>query len=78
LLEGAPDVLEAVVGLGALENRQYELVPGDPQPGDEAFVSICARRPGDSPLRRCRFKSGGKVLLIEALAGVVAASGAHC
>jgi 2-polyprenyl-6-methoxyphenol hydroxylase-like FAD-dependent oxidoreductase len=45
LLEGAPDVLEAVVGLGALENRQYELLPGEAQPEDEAFVSICARRP---------------------------------
>jgi 2-polyprenyl-6-methoxyphenol hydroxylase-like FAD-dependent oxidoreductase len=53
LLERAPDVLEAVVQLGALENRQYELVPGDAHPRDEAFVSICARRPlFESALRR--------------------------
>jgi 2-polyprenyl-6-methoxyphenol hydroxylase-like FAD-dependent oxidoreductase len=45
LLERAPDVLDAVLGLGALENRQYELVPGEAQPGDAAFMSICARRP---------------------------------
>jgi 2-polyprenyl-6-methoxyphenol hydroxylase-like FAD-dependent oxidoreductase len=53
LLEHAPDVLETVFGLGALENRQYELLPGDAQPGDRAFVSICARRPlFESALRR--------------------------
>src|SRR5207247_2557096 len=53
LLQQAPGVLETVSGLGALENRQYELLPGDAQPGDEAFVSICARRPAvESALRR--------------------------
>jgi 2-polyprenyl-6-methoxyphenol hydroxylase-like FAD-dependent oxidoreductase len=45
LLGEAPDVLDEVVRLGALENRQYELVPGGALPGDEVFVSICARRP---------------------------------
>jgi len=45
LLEHAPDVLEAACELGALENRQYELLPGEAQAGDDAFVSICARRP---------------------------------
>jgi hypothetical protein len=49
----APDVLETMFGLGALENRQYELLPGEPQPDDRAFVSICARRPVfESALRR--------------------------
>jgi hypothetical protein len=53
LLEHAPDVLDAVIALGSLENRQYELLPGDAQPGDEAFVSLCARRPVfESALRR--------------------------
>lgn len=53
LLQQAPDVLENVLGLGALENRQYELLPGDAKQGDEAFVSICARRPlFESALRR--------------------------
>jgi 2-polyprenyl-6-methoxyphenol hydroxylase-like FAD-dependent oxidoreductase len=45
LLGEAPDIVDAIAGLGALENRQYELLPGDTQPGDHAFVSICARRP---------------------------------
>src|SRR6266508_1664475 len=45
LLDEAPDVLDAVLGLGALENRQYELLPGEAQPPDESLVSICARRP---------------------------------
>ncbi len=45
LLDEAPDVLDAVLGLGALENRQYELIPGDSEPDDESFVSIWARRP---------------------------------
>lgn len=45
LLREAPDVLERVVELGALENRQYELLPGPLQPGDEAFVALGARRP---------------------------------
>ena len=45
LLEEAPDVLDRVLADGALENRQFELVPGDPSPGDEAFVSLCVRRP---------------------------------
>jgi 2-polyprenyl-6-methoxyphenol hydroxylase-like FAD-dependent oxidoreductase len=45
LLAEAPDVLDRVVGSGAFENRQYELVPGDRRPGDAVLVSICARRP---------------------------------
>jgi 2-polyprenyl-6-methoxyphenol hydroxylase-like FAD-dependent oxidoreductase len=45
LLEQAPAVVDAVLGLGALENRQYRLLPGKAEPEDEAFVSICARRP---------------------------------
>jgi 2-polyprenyl-6-methoxyphenol hydroxylase-like FAD-dependent oxidoreductase len=45
LLENAPDILETVLSLGALENRQYDLLPGEPRPEDEMFVSICARRP---------------------------------
>ena len=45
LREEAPDVLGAVIALGGLENRQYELLPGETQPDDKAFVSICARRP---------------------------------
>ena len=45
LLEKAPDVLDAVLGLGAVENRQYELLPGATDAQDELFVSIWARRP---------------------------------
>lgn len=45
LLEQTPEVLDRVFALGALENRQYELLPGEPTPSDEALVSICARRP---------------------------------
>jgi 2-polyprenyl-6-methoxyphenol hydroxylase-like FAD-dependent oxidoreductase len=45
LLDRAPDVLDAVLALGARENRQYELLPGAARPGDETFVSLCARRP---------------------------------
>jgi 2-polyprenyl-6-methoxyphenol hydroxylase-like FAD-dependent oxidoreductase len=45
LLAEAPDVLDSVLADGAFENRQFELVPDDPRPGDEALVSICARRP---------------------------------
>ena len=45
LLDEAPDVLDRVVETGAFENRQYELLPGDPEPGDEALVSVCTRRP---------------------------------
>jgi 2-polyprenyl-6-methoxyphenol hydroxylase-like FAD-dependent oxidoreductase len=53
LLEHAPDVLEAALALGAVENRQYELLPGETQAGDEAFVSICSRRPVfEAALRR--------------------------
>jgi hypothetical protein len=36
LLEQAPDVLDAALMLGALENRQYELLPGRAEAGDEA------------------------------------------
>ena len=45
LLNEAPDVLDRVLADGAFENRQFELAPGDPRPGDESFVSICVRRP---------------------------------
>jgi 2-polyprenyl-6-methoxyphenol hydroxylase-like FAD-dependent oxidoreductase len=45
LLERAPEVLEAILALGARENRQYELLPAEAQPEDETLVSICARRP---------------------------------
>jgi 2-polyprenyl-6-methoxyphenol hydroxylase-like FAD-dependent oxidoreductase len=45
LLDEAPDVLDAALGLGASENRQYELLPGDSESQDESFVSIFARRP---------------------------------
>ena len=45
LLDEAPDVLDTVLGLGAVENRQYELLPGPPEAQDELFVSIWARRP---------------------------------
>jgi hypothetical protein len=39
-------------GLGALENRQYELLPGERHSDDRAFVSICARRPVFESVRR--------------------------
>ncbi len=53
LLDEAPDVLDAVLGLGAVENRQYELLPGAAEAQDELFVSIWARRPVfESALRR--------------------------
>jgi 2-polyprenyl-6-methoxyphenol hydroxylase-like FAD-dependent oxidoreductase len=53
LLEEAPDVLDAALGLGAIENRQYELLPGEAKPQDDEFVSLCARRPVfESALRR--------------------------
>ncbi len=45
LLEHAPGVLDRVLASGAFENRQFELVSGDPEPADAALVSICARRP---------------------------------
>jgi 2-polyprenyl-6-methoxyphenol hydroxylase-like FAD-dependent oxidoreductase len=45
LSEEAPEVLARVLDLGATENLQYELLPGVVRPEDEAFVSICARRP---------------------------------
>lgn len=32
-------------GLGALEHRQYELLPGKRRPEDDSLVSIFARRP---------------------------------
>ena len=44
LLDEAPQVLDAVLGLGAVENRQYELLPGATEAQDELFVSIWARR----------------------------------
>src|ERR1700693_4376715 len=53
LADQAPDVLDEVIRLGALENRQYELIPGGSEPGDESLVLICARRPVfESALRR--------------------------
>ena len=53
LLDEAPEVLDAVLGLGASENRQYELLPGGAEAQDELFVSIWARRPlFESALRR--------------------------
>ena len=53
LLAEAPDVLDSVLELGATENRQYELIPGEPLPGDEDLVSICASRPVfEAALRR--------------------------
>jgi 2-polyprenyl-6-methoxyphenol hydroxylase-like FAD-dependent oxidoreductase len=53
LLDEAPDVLDAVLGLGAVENRQYELLPGATEAQDELFVSVWARRPVfESALRR--------------------------
>ena len=45
LLDEAPEVIDSVIGLGAVENRQYELLPGDLEPEDESFVSILTRRP---------------------------------
>lgn len=38
-------MLERVLALGAVENRQFELLPGTPEPGDEELVSLTARRP---------------------------------
>jgi 2-polyprenyl-6-methoxyphenol hydroxylase-like FAD-dependent oxidoreductase len=53
LRDHAPDVLEKVLELGGVENRQYELLPGVTEPDDERLVSICARRPlFESALRR--------------------------
>ncbi len=53
LLQEAPDVIDDVLRLGAVENRQSELLPGKAQPQDDAFVSLCARRPVfESALRR--------------------------
>ena len=78
LLREAPDVLDAVLALGALENRQSELLPGEPEPGDEALVSIGARRPVfESALRRAvdaepnvEVKPGSRVVgLVAARAG---------
>ena len=45
LLDEAPDVLDLVLVDGAFENRQFELAPGEPRPGDDSLVSICMRRP---------------------------------
>src|SRR5689334_12216901 len=53
LAREAPDVLDEVLRLGAFENRQHELAPGDPQPGDRQLVSLCVRRPVfEAALRR--------------------------
>jgi hypothetical protein len=75
LLEHAPDILEAVFGLGALENRQYELLPGDAQPDDRALVSICARRPVfESALRRAvEAEPGVQIRANTRVVGLVAA-----
>ena len=69
LLDEAPDVLDRVVETGAFENRQYELLPGDPEPDDEALVSVCTRRPVfESALRtvaeaepNVTFESGARI-----------------
>jgi 2-polyprenyl-6-methoxyphenol hydroxylase-like FAD-dependent oxidoreductase len=45
LIDEAPDVLDRVVGDGAFENRQFELLPGAMEPGDDDLVSLCTRRP---------------------------------
>ena len=76
LLEQAPDVLETVLGLGALENRQYELLPGAEQPDDGAFVSICARRPVfEAALRRAfDAEPGIEVRTKSRVIGLVAAN----
>jgi 2-polyprenyl-6-methoxyphenol hydroxylase-like FAD-dependent oxidoreductase len=76
LLEQAPDVLETVLSLGALENRQYELLPGAEQPDDGAFVSICARRPVfEAALRRAvDAEPGIEVRTKSRVIGLVAAN----
>jgi glycine/D-amino acid oxidase-like deaminating enzyme len=76
LLEHAPDVLEAVLALGGTEHRQYELVPGEAQAGDEAFVSICARRPVfEAALRRA--VDAEPQIEVRANTGVVDLTGAN-
>jgi len=76
LLTRAPDVLDTVLALGARENRQYELLPGKAQPGDEAFVSLCARRPMfEAALRRAAERSENFVLEpFTRVAGLLSAS----
>jgi hypothetical protein len=60
LKQEAPDVLDDVLACGALENRQYELLPGEPAPDDDAFVSVCARRPVfESALRQAVEREDG-------------------
>ncbi len=79
LLEQAPDVLESVLALGATENRQYELLPGEAQPGDEMLVSICARRPVfEAALRGAvDAESGIEVRAHTGVVGVVTANRRH-
>jgi 2-polyprenyl-6-methoxyphenol hydroxylase-like FAD-dependent oxidoreductase len=89
LIDEAPDVLDRVMANGAFENRQYELVPGDPSPGDEAFVSICTRRPVFENVLRAAaeaepnvtFESGARVVGLvgarEAANGAVRVTGAR-
>ncbi len=45
LREEVPAVLARALDLGATENRQYELLPGELVQGDDSLVSVCARRP---------------------------------
>jgi len=75
LLEEAPDVLDDVLSLGALENRQYELIPGPRTAQDEAFVSIWARRAlFESALRHAVEREANVELVTHArLAGLIAA-----
>jgi 2-polyprenyl-6-methoxyphenol hydroxylase-like FAD-dependent oxidoreductase len=76
LLEHAPDVLDAALALGALENRQYELLPGEPELGDKTLVSICARRPVfEAALRRAvDAEPGIEIWAKTRVVGLVAAS----
>ena len=82
LLEEAPDVLDTALGLGALENRQYELMPGSPEAEDEMFVSIWARRPLFESALRLAVQEEANIELITSarIVGLVAAgaSGRRC
>jgi 2-polyprenyl-6-methoxyphenol hydroxylase-like FAD-dependent oxidoreductase len=84
LLDEAPEVLDTIAGLGALENRQYELLPGEAEPADEAFVSICARRPlFESALRSAvdandNIKLVAKTRVVALLAEDVSGNGSIC
>ena len=77
LIDAAPDVLDHVVAAGAFENRQFELVPGDPEPGDEELVSICVRRPVFESVLRAAAEAERNVTLESGarIAGLVGAPG---